>query len=408
VEHLLRRLARPPWVVPAFVLLFTQWEVWLGGLSNPVGPLLAPAVSGGVAALLLLARRLRPLLVQIAVAVVMVTPWLIWGAPESGAGFAVGMIATYAVGRWKRGPASYVAVVVVAAWILAQVALDPLQPSVADGWGWTLWGVAAWGAGRWMRQHAELDTRRAAEHEAQRRAQLAEQRLAIARDLHDVLASSLGVIVVHAEAAEELLPTDPDRAAQAMRRVQDAGRDGLTQARSVLGALRGGRGLLEQGRDGASDHDLGTGLRGQPGLEDVGALIEQLRTAGLPVAFERHGDRDVPAEVGTVVYRLLQEALTNVVRHAGLVATTAFLSVDDTDVTVEVTNAGALALDDVTLGNGLRGMRERLEPFGATLDVARRPEGGLRVHSVIPAPRSREHRVRLPTRRRSSASTPAP
>jgi signal transduction histidine kinase len=389
------------------VLLFTQWEVWLGGLTHPVGPSLAPAVSGAVAALLLLGRRRRPLLIQVAAAVVMVTPWLIWGAPESGAGFAIGMIATYAVGRWERGATSYVALAVVVPWILAQVALDPLQPSIAHSWGWTLWGVAAWGAGRWMRQHAELDARRAAEHHAQRRALLAEQRLDIARDLHDVLASSLGVIVVHAEAAEELLRSDPELAAQAIRRVQDAGRDGLGQVRSLLGALRDGRGLLAPDSDRASADDPWPGRVDQPGIDDVEALIEQLRTAGLPVTYERHGERQVPNRIGSVVYRLLQEALTNVVRHAGLVTTTVVLSIDDDAVTVEVTDQGARTTAGITLGNGLRGMRERLEKFGATLDIACLPQGGLRLRSVISTPPSREPHARPPIRRTTSISTPA-
>lgn len=412
MENRIRRLVALPWVVPGIVLLFAQWEVWLGGLTHQSGPLVVTAVSGGSAAVLLSWRRVRPLIVQVAAAVVMVSPWLVWGAPESGAGFVVGIVATYAVGRWSPGASSYLALPVVTAWILSQIALDPLGSSIADGWGWTLWGLTAWGAGRWMRQQAEIGARRAAEHDVRARALLTEQRLDIARDVHDLLASSLGVIVVHAEAAEELVCSDPDRAAQAMRRVQVTGRDGLTQLRALLGPLRDGSGGPERGLAAQSPVDPHDGQRQQPGLEDAEALIEQLRAAGLPVTYERRGDNKVPAELGRVVYRLLQEALTNVVRHAGLVTTSAVVVVDDHALTVEVNDAGQPGRGTplsghVHLGNGLRGMQERLEPFGGTLDVSHRPGGGLRVHSVVPTHRSRPYQ-RWPVRRSSSAPTLAP
>lgn len=116
--------------------------------------------------------------------------------------------------------------------------IDPLQPSVAAGWGSALWDVAGWGAGAWARQQAELGSRREAEQHTRSRAELAEQRLRIARDLHDVLANKLGVMVVHSEAAEELLVHNPERAAGAMRRVQDTGREALREVRQLFEPLR--------------------------------------------------------------------------------------------------------------------------------------------------------------------------
>jgi signal transduction histidine kinase len=359
----LRGLLRPAWSAPLLLVLFAQWELWLGGQTNQVGPRWVDALTGATAALLLVWRRRSPVLVQVAVVAVVVPPWFVWGAPESAASFVTGLVATYAVGRWERRPLAFLGVPVAMGWALAQLSLDPLQANVAAGWGWALWGVAGWSGGAWVRQQAELGSRREAEQQARTRAELAEQRLRIARDLHDVLANKLGVMVVHSEAAEELLAGNPERAAEAMRRVQDTGRDALREVRQLLQPLR------------------------QPPVGDIDQLVAQMRTTGLPVDYSLVGEQSAVPDLAPVIYRLLQESLTNVVRHAGLVTTRVVVRVGAEAVTVEVTNDGRtdeLRTTPVTDGNGIIGMRERVRAMGGSLTLGPTPEGGFALRAVLP------------------------
>ena len=359
----LRSLLRPEWSAPLLLVLFAQWELWLGGQTNQVGPRWVDALTSVTAGVLLIWRRRAPLLVQVAVVAVVVPPWIVWGAPESAASFVTGLVATYAVGRWERRPLAYLGVPVALGWAWAQLALDPLQASVATAWGWALWGVAGWAAGAWARQQAELGRRRDAEQQARSRADLAEQQLRIARDLHDVLANKLGVMVVHSEAAEELLDSNPERAAEAMRRVQQTGRDALREVRQLLDPLR------------------------QPPVGDIDQLVAQMRRAGLPLAYTLIGERSEMDDLTPVLYRLLQEALTNVVRHAGLVATRAVVRIGADAVTVEVIDDGRAdeqGLNPVIEGNGIPGMRERVRAQGGDLTLGHTPEGGFALRAVLP------------------------
>ena len=389
MERGLRGMVASKWFAPAGLLLLSQWEIWIAGQTHPSGPLWVTAVSCAAAALMLVWRRGAPLPVQLAAVAVTVPPWLFWGAPQNGSQFLIGLVATYAVGRWADRPAAFLGIPVVIGWALSQLALDPLQGSVASGWGWALWGVGAWAAGAWVRQHAELEVRRDGQREAAARAMLAEQRLDIARDLHDVLANSLGVVIVHAEAAEALVATDPDRAAEAMRRVQSTGRDALRDVRLLLGVLRNkpGPSMKDVGRSDRGEH--GTGIaRHKPDVDDIDELVERMRAAGLRLSYHREGHGAVPTVIGQVIYRLVQEALSNVVRHAGLVATSVLLRVEPDTLLVEVTNEASLHDEDadgrLLDGNGLRGMQERLQAVGGTLEVRRPSEGGLQVRAKVP------------------------
>jgi signal transduction histidine kinase len=383
MERRLRILMRSAWTVPVLVLGFSQWEVWVTGPTSLVGPRWAAAVGMAAGSLLLAGRRWAPLPAQIAAAVVTGLPWLVWGSSQIGSSFFIGVVSTYAVGRWGRRPAAYLGVPVAAGWALLQIARDPLQAGVAAGWGWALYAVVSWAAGAWVRQNGELTARRDAERVAAGRAELAEQRLQIARDLHDVLANSIGVMVVHAEAAEEILADDPERAAQAMRRVQTSGRDALREIRGLLGTLRG-----DPHRDDAPRPPLDPGppaAIGQPSY-DVDHIFEVMRAAGLPLGVTRQESRTLPAAAAEVVYRVLQESLTNTLRHAGLVDTHVRLDVRADSVTVEVTDGGDRFSVDVATGagNGLAGMRERVQRLSGTLHAGPGSAGGFAVRADLP------------------------
>lgn len=336
----LRHLLAPAWVAPALVLAFSQWEVWVGGPTHLLGPPWATAASLGLASVLLLGRRHRPVATQVGAAAATCAPWLVWGASQVGASFLVGVTATYATGRWGAGRRAWLGVLVGVAWVLLQLGLDPLQAGLDTGWPWALYAALAWAAGAWVRQDAELERRRRSAHASRTRAELAEQRLGIARDLHDVLANSLGVMVVHAEAAEEVLPHDPQRAAAAMRRVQGTGRDALDEVRRLLEPLRAD----PPGPDDTSPHGAEPGSPATPVAPDrpvdLDALVARMRGAGLPLTVRRREARELPDDLREVVFRVLQEALTNTVRHAGLVETSVVLDVDDRQATLEVTDHG--------------------------------------------------------------------
>jgi signal transduction histidine kinase len=377
------------------VFAFTQWEVWVGGPTNLVGPRWAAAASTGIASLLLVGRRSHAIPIQILSGVIVCAPWAVWGASEVASTFVVGVMATYAVGRWSGRPLALLGIPIGAAWALFQIAADPLQDGLGTGWPWAVYAGLAWAAGAWQRQGRELVGRRDAAVASLHRAQLAEQRLGIARDLHDVLANSLGVIVVHAEAAEEVLTSDPQRAAVAMRRIQSTGREALQQVRAVLQPLRAGAtDTVVEGTRPRSGEEPSATAKG-PGLSDLDAMVDMMRSAGLPVAVRRSGTHAVPDDVGGAVFRVVQEALTNIIRHAGPVASTVWLGVDEEALTVEVSNVGAASgasrpqsPTGCTEGNGLAGIRERVQQLGGTTWIGPRAGGGFAVRARVPLTQS--------------------
>lgn len=387
MDRRLNVLVWSPWTVPVLVLAFSQWEVWVDGPTHLLGPRWAASASLGAGSLLLAGRRRAPLTTQIALACVTCVPWFVWGASEVASSFLLGVVATYGVGRWGRRPAAYLGIPMAAAWALLQIARDPLQAGIGAGWGWALYAVVAWVAGVWVRQSSELGARRDAEQRARSRAELAEQRLGIARDLHDVLANSLGVMVVHAEAAEEVLAQDPDRAAQAMRRVQSSGREALREVRAVLGPLRAvhdPQQVEPVPRPGAASGQAPRHLA--PDLGDVAALVDRMRAAGLPVVVTHLDGRALPPPIGEVAYRVLQESLTNIVRHAGLVDTRVRLDVTADALTIEVSDRGGkrpITRSSIG-GHGLTGMSERVHHLGGTLHAGPQPDHGFVVRVDIP------------------------
>ncbi|MGH3276527.1 MAG: sensor histidine kinase, partial [Streptosporangiaceae bacterium] len=239
-----------------------------------------------------------------------------------------------------------------------------------------------------MRERAELAGAR--QQEEARRATLAE-RLRIARELHDIVAHHLSVVVIQAQGAQAVIGRDPDRAKAAMTQVEQTGRTALGEMRGLLGLLRSG----EQAEDpGHVESDAGGGT-GQawlapPGLADIGSLARQMRAAGLQVTVHTAGEQPViPQDVGLTVYRIVQEALTNVLKHAGPATATVTLTFGDA-IDISVTDNGrgaaaALATAGIPgAGRGTAGMRERVAILNGQLTVGPRPGGGFRVHATLP------------------------
>jgi signal transduction histidine kinase len=214
------------------------------------------------------------------------------------------------------------------------------------------------------------------ERDQQARIAVGEERSRIARELHNVVAPAVSVMVVQADGASYAIKTNPDLAEAAVRTIADTGRQALTELRRLLGVLR-------------SEDQSGTQWVPQPDAGDLHELAENCRAAGLPVRLETSGELSaLPAGLGLGVYRIVQEALTNTLKHAGAGASaTVRVTQAGDQVEVEVSDDGFGTPHDlvaVSGGNGLIGMRERAGVLGGVLEAGPNPGGGWRVRAVLP------------------------
>jgi signal transduction histidine kinase len=214
-----------------------------------------------------------------------------------------------------------------------------------------------------------------AEQEAATRLAIGQERARIARELHDVVTHNVSMMVVQAGAARRVLGRTPDEARTALLAVEDSGRAAIVELQHLLGLL--------DPPGGAAD---GSPPPPQPGLDQVRSLIDRMNTAGLPVGLRVHGQaRPLPPGLDLAAYRVVQEALTNVLKHAGQPATTVTLDYQPGALMVEVADDGCPAPASLPgTGRGLLGLRERVALYGGELDAGGRPGGGWLVRARIP------------------------
>ena len=209
-------------------------------------------------------------------------------------------------------------------------------------------------------------------HEERAREAVAAERARIARELHDLVAHSMGVIVIQSQAAQRVLRADPAKAEHALTSIEVTGRQGLAEMRRLLDVLIGA--------------DDKAPLTPQPALRHLDTLLEQVRSAGLPVDVSVEGtERPLPPGLDLSAYRIVQEALTNTLRHSGAGRARVRVSYHSAGVDVEVADDGTTrASGDGTGGRGLIGMRERVALYGGTLHAGPRSEGGYLVRAHLP------------------------
>jgi len=241
--------------------------------------------------------------------------------------------------------------------------------------GAALAGFALRDRRRHVSQLAELARQLELARDENARAAVAGERARIARELHDVVAHAVSVMVVQAGAAEEVLGADPARAREPLRSVQDTGRQALVELRRLLGVLR--------------TDDSEAALAPQPGLDQVGALAAQVREAGVAVEMSVDGDRDqVPAGVDLAAYRIVQEALTNVLKHASASHAVVRVGYRPDAIELEVLDDGRGPLGGghggPGTGQGLIGMRERASLYGGVVEARPRAGGGFAVRARLP------------------------
>jgi len=319
-----------------------------------------------VASAALFWRRRAPLVV-LAVAVI---GW----AALLGSGYAdlgpVTIVALYSAGRHatddRWGPIGVAAAIAV-------VNLDGLTDPAP--WGEAAFGgvvmFAAWYVGRRLRFRAERAAQLRRDQAAEATRIVAEERTRIARELHDVVAHRVSVMTVLAGAAKTVAAADPQRAVQAIGEVEEAGRQALDELRHLLGVLR----------PRPDSDDLGP----QPGFSDVPKVVDEVRRAGLDVSYSV-GDLPpgIPARVELFSYRIIQEALTNTLKHAGPAQVWVSVRYDDEDVEVSIENDGSSDGAAEPDGPGLVGMRERVALCGGELQSGPRPGGGFQISARLP------------------------
>ena len=205
------------------------------------------------------------------------------------------------------------------------------------------------------------------------------ERLLIARELHDVVAHGVSVMVVHAGAARRVIDERPEQARDALQTIETTGREALVELRRLVGILRA---------DGAAPP-----LDPQRGLDSLGALIASVGSAGVPVELAVEGEpRPLPAGVDLAAYRIVQEALTNTIKHAGHARARVRVAYEGAALDLEIVDdgrsrepdGGRRAIVPPGQGHGLIGMRERVHLYGGDFEAGPRQGGGFRVRARLP------------------------
>jgi signal transduction histidine kinase len=233
-------------------------------------------------------------------------------------------------------------------------------------------GLAPWLAGRASRARRLRAEALDRERDQRARAVASEERQRIARELHDVVAHGVVLMVLQAQGARRILDTDPARAREALEAIEDTGQTALAEIRRSLGILR--------------DEHSPAELAPQRSLDDLGALVDEMREAGLMVDLRVEGERrELGDGIDRSAYRIVQEALTNTIKHAGLVPTHVIVTYEPDGVVLEVADEGdGAAAEAGGNGQGLAGMRERVRLHGGELDAHAVAGRGFVVRARIP------------------------
>jgi signal transduction histidine kinase len=373
------------------------------------------------------ARRLRPIWFDRALAAAFVVAGLIEFALvwDGSPGWAVIPLIAYSTLAWRRTQPVPAGIVMIAAWITLNVGsvgdLEPLQvPLVAIifmayamgaystgraafaaplvlGIGLLLvvisfddsvftdyvfpiaFVLVAWVAGRGLRTRARLTeelheaaVRAQEEHERELVRAAADERRRIAREMHDVVAHSVSVMVVQAGGARRILERDPRRAVEAAAHIEDVGRAALTEMRRLLG-------MMHSGEEDA-------GRMPQPTLRELDGLIERSRAAGLDVTLAVEGaPQPLPPGKDLAAYRVVQEALTNAIKHAGAARTAVTVRWASSSLELEIVDRGGTAMNGSNgSGHGLVGMEERMRLYDGSVQAGPVTGGGFRVVARMP------------------------
>ncbi|MEL5954795.1 sensor histidine kinase [Streptomyces sp. CLV115] len=363
------------------------------GQAHYAGPLWTGYLIAAAVGLPVAVRRRRPLLVLAVVVAALAAASLldIVREPYAAAGFAAYLVGLAEPAR-RSVPALAVALTVAGGAVyLGEAVVTPAE----DPWGAV--GVAglvvlviggSWGAGSTMRGR-----RAAALRHERRRSERAveEERLRIARELHDIVSHNLSLIAVKAGVAGHVADADPQEAKDALKIIEETSRSALAEMRRTLGVLRG------QGASFGADAPAGRGASPGPDaplgpVPDLGSLDElgvEAGRAGTDIRFAVHGTQGLAEGVRLTVHRIVQESVTNVVRHASPTRCRVTVAADAREIRIDVVDEGPPAGrsrpgSELPGGHGLLGMRERAMMYGGSFEAGPRPEGGFAVSARLP------------------------
>ncbi|MFE3446109.1 sensor histidine kinase [Nocardia sp. NPDC059180] len=391
-QRLSARIAhRPAWSADVLLALFvTAVQVQSATIPVPLAPVSEPVSAFGYALLIVsgvavVARRKRPVLVFMITAVASL---IYFGLDFPDRLSYLGLfVALYTLAAYGDGRRSLMIVgagttVLGIGWLIA--AAD-IEPRVAIGWVFFRIGGSVISAAL----GESVRTRRVIAADAQERAELAErsrdeeararvdaERLRIAREVHDTVAHAIAIINVQSGVTAHVLDRRPEQAREALRTIEQTSARALREMRAILGVLRDG--------DERTPH---------PGLEQIHELTDKARDAGLDIDIEQISPMpSLPSAVGSAAYRIVQESITNVIRHVGPTRVAVAIHSGVDDLQIRVTDEGrhdtAPVLDgagsSATTGRGILGMRERCQLLGGELDAKSRPGGGFEVIARLP------------------------
>lgn len=383
---------RPPGVPRPPVAPAAPHFVGPGGIGHAerlvtMSPAVGVLVLAALTALPLAVRRRYPLTAFWSVVAAAVAYRLASHGTETGAVslfvFVSYLIAAYSAATYNRDRRAMVRSLVAGALLVIlfhQVFLPDFAPGYVPFLLLVPLGLAANTLNTWRQRVASLE----AEQEAATRRAVQEERARIARELHDVVTHNVSMMTVQAGAARKVMDKAPDMAREALLAVEAGGRAALSELRHVMGLLTM---PTEPGADGSGDGPAPVELEPQPGLGQLDALAGRMRDAGVSVACEVTGTAvPLPAGVDLAAYRVVQEALTNAVKHAMGAAVRIAVRYAPGEVRIEVADTGGTRSPAAATGGGrgLIGLRERLAVYGGTLEAGRRLSGGYRVEAVIP------------------------
>lgn len=372
MQRILERRAIAGWlgaVGPAAALAAAgAFEVWANSRIEPKAVAYPCEISLGLA----LAWRRRFPLGTLGLVVLLGTIEVLAGVPvnEPWVPLAVYIVATYCLASSADRERVVAGIALVAVAIAVQV-LDQ-HKGLANFAFAMVFLTPIYFAGRAIRSRSEHVEELERQQDVRARAAAEQERRRIARELHDVISHSLGVLVLQAGAAEQVLERDPDKAREVLREIRTGGHEAIRELGTLLALAHG---EIESSREP------------QPSLADLPDLTEKIRRAGLRVELVVEGaPRTLPAAVELSAYRIVQEGLTNVVKHTRDASASVLVRYSDRELAIEVVDNGAGAGSGTGSRRGLAGISERVSVFGGRFRAGPGPDGGWVVAAVLPVP----------------------
>ncbi|MBV8712058.1 MAG: hypothetical protein JOY56_09770 [Solirubrobacterales bacterium] len=332
------------------------------------GPVALNAVCVAAVAASLWWRRRLPLAVLAFTLAVFSGLALAFGSSDSPTGFFLLIVVAYSAGAYAASP--WVAAVLLAVLAAVHVLRERQVTSFGDAvYLFAVLGlVFLFGLGMRARQARTAEVER--ERDTVAELAVEDERRRIARELHDIISHSLGVVVLQAGAAEQVLERDPQRAREVMRSIRATGQEAIAEMGTLLSLVRS---------------EAESSRQPQPSLADLDQLLARTREAGLTVALEVEGDPcDLPAPLALSAYRIVQEGLTNALKHAGKARARVIVRYHPQQLEVEVLDDGSGSVNGSGTRRGLAGIGERVAVFGGRFEAGPRPEGGWHIRAALP------------------------